>query len=203
MFSDELEMLWATPIAIRVFEEIKEFNIYLEEKILELKEIDSGLNKSNCLGWHSTGNLFQILPLEELYQMIVQLASDYVAEVNPTKNQVNLELSAWANVLEKGGYHSVHNHPNCHLSGVYYINPGEPDSQNSNSGLIGFSDPRNGASMIPNSYLDFGASYQYTPEAGMLLMFPAYLSHWVHPFTGEGKRITISFNAKLLEPLSD
>jgi hypothetical protein len=62
MFSDELEMLWATPIAIRVFDEIKEFNIYLEKQILELKEIDTGLNKSNCLGWHSTGNLFQILP---------------------------------------------------------------------------------------------------------------------------------------------
>jgi 2-polyprenyl-3-methyl-5-hydroxy-6-metoxy-1,4-benzoquinol methylase len=30
--------------------------------------------------------------------------------------------------------------------------------------------------MAPNSYLDFGASYQYTPEAGMILMFPAYLS---------------------------
>lgn len=203
MFSDELEMLWATPIAIRIFDEIKEFNIYLGKQILELKEIDSGLNKSNCLGWHSTGNLFQILPLEELYQMIVQLASDYVAEINPTKKQVNIELFSWANVLEKGGYHSVHNHPSCHISGVYYINPGEPDPQNLNSGLIGFSDPRAGASMIPNSYLDFGASYQYTPEAGMLLMFPAYLSHWVHPFTGEGKRITISFNAKLLEPLRD
>ena len=135
--------------------------------------------------------------------MIVQLASDYVAEINPTKNQVNLELSAWANVLEKGGYHSVHNHPNCHLSGVYYINPGEPDPQNLNSGLIGFFAPRAGAILAPNYYLDFGASYQYTPEAGMILMFPAYLSHWVHPFTGGGKGITISFKAKLMEPLQE
>lgn len=202
MFSDELEMLWATPIAIRVFEEIQKFNAYLEETILELKKIDSGLNKSNCLGWHSTGNLFQRFPLEleNLHQMIVQFVSDYIVEINPSQKQVEIELFAWANVLEKGGYHSVHNHPNCHLSGVYYISPGEPDPHNLNSGLIGFSDPRVGASMAANSYLDFGASYQYTPEAGMLLMFPSYLSHWVHPFTGEGKRITISFNAKLLEP---
>jgi hypothetical protein len=35
------------------------------------------------------------------------------------------------------------------------------------------------------------------------LMFPAYLSHWVHPFTGKGQRITVSFNAKLVEPLGN
>lgn len=201
MFSDELETLWATPIAVRIFdEEIKEFNLHLEKTILELKAKDSGINKSNCRGWHSTGNLFQVLTLEldKLYQTFVQFVSDYVAELNPNHNQVRLELFAWANVLENGGYHSVHNHPNCHLSGVYYINPGEPDPQNLNSGLIGFSDPRGGASMASNPYLDFGTSYQYKPEAGMLLMFPAFLSHWVHPFTGEGQRITISFNATLL-----
>lgn len=205
MFSDELQRLWATPIAIRLFEEIKEFNFYLEKIVLGLKDKDIGISKSNCIGWHSTGNLFHFFPVEldELHQVITQFISDYVAELNPTANQVSVELFAWANILEKGGYHNVHNHPNCHLSGVYYINPGEPDPHNLNSGLIGFSDPRAGASMVSSSYLDFGASYQYTPEAGMLLMFPAYLSHWVHPFTGEGKRITISFNAKLMEPSRD
>jgi uncharacterized protein (TIGR02466 family) len=201
MFSDELEMLWATPIAIRVFDEVKELNAYLEKIILNLKEIDSGVNKSNCLGWHSTGNLFQdsALELDSLYQMIIQFISDYVVELNPSKNQVRTQLHAWANVLAQGGYHTAHNHPNCHLSGVYYINPGEPDPQNLNSGLIGFSDPRLGATMISSSYLDFGASYQYKPEAGMLLMFPSYLFHWVHPFTGKGQRITVSFNATLIE----
>ncbi|HEY9601661.1 MAG TPA: 2OG-Fe(II) oxygenase family protein [Allocoleopsis sp.] len=205
MFTDELEMLWATPIAIRVFDEIQDLNAYLEGKILELKELDYGISKSNCLGWHSTGNLFQILPseLNEFHKMIVQFISDYIAELNPNRNQVDVELFAWANILDKGGYHNVHTHPSSHLSGVYYINPGEPDPQNLNSGLIGFSDPRDGASMIANSYLDYGASYQYKPETGMLLMFPSYLSHWVHPFTGNGKRITISFNAKFLEPLKN
>jgi hypothetical protein len=72
-----------------------------------------------------------------------------------------------------------------------------------NSGLIAFSDPRAGAGMVSSSYLDFGASYQYRPEPGILLMFPAYLSHWVHPFTGKGQRITVSFNAKLVEPLGN
>ncbi|HAA26379.1 MAG TPA: hypothetical protein DCE56_00240 [Cyanobacteria bacterium UBA8553] len=202
MYSDELEMLWPTPIAVRVFDEVKELNQLLEKTILERKKRDTGINKSNCKGWHSTGNLFQDLTpgLDKLYQMIMQFTSDYVVELNPSKNQVLMELFAWANVIEEGGYHTVHNHPNCHLSGVYYINPGESDPDNLNSGLIGFSDPRSGATMIANSYIDFGSSYQYKPEAGMMLMFPAYLFHWVHPFTGKGQRITVSFNAKLVEP---
>ena len=201
MYSDELEMLWPTPIAVRVFDEVKELNQLLEKTILERKERDTGINKSNCKGWHSTGNLFQDLTpgLDKLYQMIMQFTSDYVVELNPSKNQVLMELFAWANVIEEGGYHTVHNHPNCHLSGVYYINPGESDPENLHSGLIGFSDPRAGAAMIANSYIDFGSSYQYKPEAGMMLMFPAYLFHWVHPLTGKGQRITVSFNAKLVE----
>lgn len=202
MYSDELEMLWPTPIAVRIFDDVKELNLHLEKTILEIQERDTGINKSNYKGWHSTGNLFQNFPpeLDQLYQMIMQFISDYVVELNPSKNQVLIELFAWANVLEEGGYNNVHNHPNCHLSGVYYINPGEPDPDNLNSGLIGFSDPRAGAAMISNSYIDFGSSYEYKPEAGMLLMFPAYLLHWVHPFTGKGQRITVAFNAKLMEP---
>lgn len=205
MFSDELERLWSTPIAIRVFQEAQEFNSQLEKTILDIQKIDPGQNKSNCLGWHSTGNLFQnsTPDLDNLSEIIIQFISDYVVELSSTKNQIKVQHLGWANVLKKGGYHNVHNHPNNHLSGVYYVNPGEPDPNNLNSGLIAFSDPRTGATMVSSSYLDFGATYQYTPEAGMLLLFPAYLSHWVHPFTGEGQRITVSFNAKIIEPISN
>jgi uncharacterized protein (TIGR02466 family) len=203
MFSDELEMLWPTPVATRIFNEVQEFNTHLEKTILELQKTDIGKNKSNCMGWHSTGNLFQNTSpeLEDLQEIILQFISDYVVEVSQKKEQVGVKLFAWANVLNPGGYNNVHNHPNSHISGVYYINTGELDSNNPNSGLIAFSDPRAGAGMVSSSYLDFGASYQYTPEPGMLLLFPAYLWHWVHPFTGQGQRITVSFNANLIEPI--
>ncbi|MEH2133758.1 MAG: TIGR02466 family protein [Nostoc sp.] len=201
MFTDELTMRWVTPIATRTLNDSEDFNLSLEKEISDLKQIDSGVNLSNFMGWHSTVNLFSkpSQALDGLKELLVQFVSDYISELNQENCQVLVELVAWANVLEKGGYHLPHTHSG-HLSGVYYVNTGEPDSHNPNSGLIVFSDPRSNVNGINSFYLDFGSSFKYEPKAGMILLFPAYLLHWVHPFTGAGRRIAISFNVKLIDP---
>jgi hypothetical protein len=35
------------------------------------------------------------------------------------------------------------------------------------------------------------------PQAGMMLTFPAWIEHQVHPFTGDGNRISIAINVTL------
>ena len=32
------------------------------------------------------------------------------------------------------------------------------------------------------------------PEAGLLVIFPSWLYHWVHPYVGPTPRIAVSFN---------
>ncbi len=39
-----------------------------------------------------------------------------------------------------------------------------------------------------------GASELIRPVAGMLVMFPSWLSHGVRPYTGSGMRISIAMN---------
>ena len=40
----------------------------------------------------------------------------------------------------------------------------------------------------------FGRAVLVQPKPGMLVVFPAWLEHWVHPFYGRGERISIAVN---------
>jgi hypothetical protein len=64
--------------------------------------------------------------------------------------------------------------------------------------VICFYEPRNGATMLRNRYVGFGEDFEVAPREGMVLVFPAFLGHSVHPFTGEGRRIVVGFNASLV-----
>ena len=41
-------------------------------------------------------------------------------------------------------------------------------------------------------------SVKFQPEVGKFLVFPAWLKHLVYPFTCEGERRMMSFNAKIV-----
>jgi len=41
----------------------------------------------------------------------------------------------------------------------------------------------------------YGEPFRVRPQAGLLVIFPSWLYHWVHPYTGQTPRIAISFNA--------
>jgi hypothetical protein len=41
----------------------------------------------------------------------------------------------------------------------------------------------------------YGEPFRVRPRAGLLVVFPSWLYHWVHPYSGQGPRIAISFNA--------
>jgi uncharacterized protein (TIGR02466 family) len=44
--------------------------------------------------------------------------------------------------------------------------------------------------------------YWYDPEPGKLLIFPAWITHYVHPNISEDERISIAFNSKF-EKIND
>ena len=65
-------------------------------------------------------------------------------------------------------------------------------------GCITFYDPRGGVNMnaIRNDpYVE--PEYTVRPEPGMLLMWPAFIHHFVHPNLSEATRVSISFNIML------
>jgi uncharacterized protein (TIGR02466 family) len=106
-------------------------------------------------------------------------------------------------VNQFGDYHDLHNHPHSYLSGTYYVSvpqaqevlPGRDDRR---PGAISFYDPRPQANM--NAVRDdpqIEAEYTVHPDNGMLLLWPSFLHHFVHPNLSREPRISISFNAVL------
>lgn len=118
--------------------------------------------------------------------------------------QVNWSLQGWANVNRRGDYHDPHNHPHAYLSGTYYVavpaaGGARPDNRpDVRPGAISFYDPRGFANMTAiRGDRQIEAEFTHRPEAGDILLWPAFLMHFVHPNLSDEKRVSISFNATL------
>ena len=117
---------------------------------------------------------------------------------------VNWTLQGWANVNRRGDYHDPHNHPHAYLSGTYYVavpRVGQPLPDNrpdARPGAISFYDPRGFANMTAiRGDRQIEAEFTHRPEAGDILLWPAFLMHFVHPNLSDEQRLSISFNATL------
>lgn len=104
---------------------------------------------------------------------------------------IPFELQSWVNLHDRGGFNFLHVHEGCLLSGSFYLQvpPG--------SGRFVFRDPRPGVvhgyvkGAVPNGYGDI----QLTPSAGLLVLFPCWMEHYVEPHDSDEPRIVIAFNA--------
>ncbi|MGE0626868.1 MAG: TIGR02466 family protein [Hyphomicrobiaceae bacterium] len=101
--------------------------------------------------------------------------------------------SLWINVLDRGGVHSGHIHPNCVISGTYYVEA--PDG----AGAIRFEDPRLPLMMAApqrkaRARPDNRSFVEIAPRPGMLLMWESWLRHEVLPNRASDSRISVSFN---------
>lgn len=98
----------------------------------------------------------------------------------------------WFNIAAPNDYQEFHQHPNNHLSAVYYVQSSE------NSGDIVFKNPESIGDMyqIPNE-IDTKFSYktaQYNPVESRLLIFKSNLLHMVEKNKSNRDRISIAMN---------
>ena len=102
----------------------------------------------------------------------------------------------WFNIMEPGGFQSIHNHANSLISGVIYLTRAHPSSR------IVFSKGLGGTEYVFNNFNKKAAVGPYNgikwflPEIspGDLILFPSYLLHEV-PANQGAQRISIAFNA--------
>ena len=179
-------------------------NAELAALALKLRDAEAGAAKSNAGGWHSDGNIFArpepiIAELGRQLQPALQQISMAATQTRSPRVEFRATLYGWINVNRTGDYNNPHYHPGNTWSGVYYIRTGPEVPERPMNGRIEFIDPRTRCEVGPNLALGHGGIMRVAPEDGMLLIFPSYLEHYVHPYFGPGERITLAFNSLVQE----
>lgn len=208
--NDALGLMSAFPtyVGIKTYKNVEELNSKLRTAIYRQRGEDhEGMYRSNTAGtWHSDLKLLDWIGEPKLADMFADNFRAYTRSLG-TKDgsEIGLKLQAWAMLYKDGGYATVHNHPNCHFSGVYYIdNASDGDDRvmvtgaKYHPGDIEFVDSRaTGGYQFPG--INFLPAFRVTPRAGQMLIFPSWLQHFVHPVIGDKDRMCIACNATIVK----
>jgi uncharacterized protein (TIGR02466 family) len=191
--------LWPTTLLQRILPGHEQANTALAAAIDDLESANRELT-TDYLGDNLLAH--EHPALQWLKECVNKTAVDYLQRQG-LDYPVDWTLHGWANVNRFGDYHDLHNHPHSYLSGTYYVDmpsaAAEAGTRNDLSpGAISFFDPRPQANMTAIRG-DAQISPQLTiqPRPGMILMWPSFLHHLVHPNLSRQKRISISFNLVL------
>jgi uncharacterized protein (TIGR02466 family) len=186
------------PLVTYLWPDSAPLNEKLRTRILAQAAADQGVQATNVGGWHSANGQLEFLAelreplLQRMLAMTNEATRKFIADLGLKPVSLQWSFLAWANVSRKGDFNTTHTHPGMTWSGVYYVDTGVTPGQN-DSGALRFSDPTPGSAA---SFLPFAARIcpEIHPVSGLMVLFPSYLPHFVHPHRGSGPRISIAFN---------
>lgn len=186
----------------RVLPKMESVNAGLRQALLGREATSEGLRRSNEGGFHSELDFFkwQEPEAKELTTVLRAAVKQYWARDqgrDPDSVKLLMHLEGWGMVYRHGDSAKPHVHPNSHVSGVYYIDPGTDAPGRPNSGALSFLDPRNRPGMFHTEAWKNADTFTLTPKASLLVLFPSWLYHYAHPYSGEGERLAIAFNASV------
>jgi uncharacterized protein (TIGR02466 family) len=150
--------------------------------------------RTNRQGWNSVEMTVLERPVFAVLRGAIRAAcASALAEMGQGERE--FELQSWVNLHDRGGFNFLHMHEASLLSGSFYLKvpPG--------SGAFVFRDPRPGVlhgavkGGVPNGHADV----HLTPSAGLLILFPCWMEHYVEPHGSDEPRITLAFNANAPE----
>lgn len=193
----EVDVQWhfAIPVFSVILADFELHRQALIDLILENKERNPGIQRTNRNAWHSAEDLhqWQHNSIAWLCRTIGEFAGGCVKHHGKAPQDFELVLrSAWANVSGYGGWNGPHHHLPHNWSGVFYVqveesrNPDDPEDQ---SGAIEFVNPIQIASCFG---LPSGVGHH--PKDGQMFLFHSALQHLVHPHFADCDRISIAFN---------
>lgn len=199
--TDGFSDLWPTTLLSRHLPGADAANAALRALVLQLEQQHTAAGN----GTLTTSYLHQDFLQQEhpavkwLLTCINKTAADYLRRVG-IQQDLRWAVQAWANINRLGDYHNLHNHPRSYLSGTYYVSvpdssPVQGSRDDLNTNAISFYDPRGHVNM--NALAgdnEFDPEHRIQPEEGQLLLWPAYLMHFVHPNLIDRERISVSFN---------
>lgn len=199
-----LVSLWATHFLQRRIPNSEAANNVLLDLILQQEVKHSSQNNDLTTDYLAQNFLNTEHPVVEWLQKCLNHGVSEYLQLCKIDYSVDWTLQAWANINRRGDYHNVHNHPHSYLSGTYYIAMPTSASREHlsradlNPGAISFYDPRAQANMLAiKGDAQVDPEYRVLPEPGMLLLWPSFVHHMVHPNLSDELRVSVSFNVIL------
>jgi uncharacterized protein (TIGR02466 family) len=195
--------LFPTPLFVYDVPNVEDMNCELGERLRAEAQASPGVRRANVGGWHSSPDL--ALRPDPCYRAMMKLIVDHVSathsKIVSTKGVApsppwGFAAQAWAMVMRDGDYTIAHDHGEAHWSTSYYVDAGDADlDRTPDSGALAVLDPRRSGRPIPG--LESGSTFTIRPRTGMLVVFPGWLQHYVHPYRGTHPRISISCNVTM------
>ncbi len=179
-------------------------NAKLLEMLLARESVQPSIDYANQGGWHSSSDLLEWpVPeveylrnwISEALNLTVQATGQLPEVQGRPAPRGGFRISAWGNIIRRGNYHRMHNHPASSWSGVYYVTDAPPTTNQSLEGVLEFYDPRPFTEMIETPGNPYGQRMIIRPAQGLMLVFPSWLYHFVHPVVSDVVRASIAFNA--------
>ena len=94
----------------------------------------------------------------------------------------------WIQDYKTSNHHGAHRHPNCSISGTYYVRANE------NAGELIFHTPNPYSSMTTYIHSEENA-FSIKPQKGLVVLFPSWLAHEIIPSNHpDCIRTSFSFN---------
>ena len=203
----ELLMNFAVPL-LRLFvpnaEALnRDLKAILLAKEKEMPANTFGKTRSNMGGWRSNKDVlhWDEPAIKTLQNEIVKAVKLMMHNGSTFKDRAKfggLNMVSFANIHRNGSYNVTHAHAQVHWAVVYYVETGRPEPGYPNNGHIAFQDSRVAATGLDTPGFTFNQEFSIEPKPGMMLVFPGWLYHSVYPFFGEGERMSIATNVKLL-----
>jgi len=200
----EVRAYFATPIILGTVPDAQALSAELRRVILERERTTPGVEHSNLGGWQSDTDFTEWCGpagrrlLDGASAIATRLTCDRLGK--PVA--VSWRTNAWANINRRDHGNEFHTHPGSFWSGTYYVDDGGIGDDPALGGEFEMQDPRGVAPAMYAPHLAFavpggqsvGASELIRPRSGMLVLFPAWLSHAVRPYRGQRERISVAFN---------
>ncbi len=201
--SHQIALAFPTLIGRFQISETEATNAALLRTLLERESCTPSNDYANLGGWHSSGDLLEwgTSEVEKLRTWISEAlnrmvhATGQLPEVagRAAPPRGGFRVSAWGNISRRGNYHRMHNHPNSAWSGCYYVTG--MGSSNSMGGVLELYDPRPFTEMVDVPGSPYGQRVLVRPVPGLMVLFPSWLYHFVHPSDIDSERVSIAFNA--------
>ena len=150
------------------------------------------LNMRNTTVRQTVGNLHKQPGFEQFCTIALENARNALDHWGAVYEDIQI-TNCWANIYTHADSLQPHSHPNCFMSGVYYVKVPE------NSPPIFFYDPRiltnNIISPASRKKTIYNMSSWGIPMAeGMMLLWPAWMHHRAPENRTNDDRISIAFN---------